>query len=233
MCCQLTELCMSDITPIEPIPDENFKPLNSLISVSQVNIDTLPESKEVDISKGDVFKNDYDLKGKGITSLSESSNQANILIKKLKSKQDELVAKQAELITQVNENTGDVEKIKQAIEAVEADIALLFNPPSTELTANDTTQIPANGEISLLEFDTNAESKFKLTISPLGRLDALDNNLTFVLKLNGADKYTSKDGVFINFDTNVNNGKIELLLRNSSQNAIQATWQAFINIRGV
>ena len=240
MYCQLTGLCMSDITPIEPIPDENFKPSNSLISVSQVNIDTLPESKDIDISNGDVFKNDYDLKGKSITDLSESSNQANILIEKLKKKQDELISKQAELITQVNTNTGDIEtifeeieKIKEAIEKIEADIVLLFNPPSTELTANDTTQVPANGESLLLEFDTNVESKFKLAVSALGRLDVLDDKLAFVLKLNGSDKYTSKDGVFINFDTNVNNGKIELLLRNSSQNAIQATWQAFINIRGV
>ena len=130
------------INPINPIPDDEFKPLEADVSVESIKDEQLPQPKPEndDFSRGNVFSKSYNQTQTNSQELSESSNQANKLLDVLKSKQDEIIDKQKELIIQVNDNVDAIEENRQAIEenkqAIEEnrqDIDLLLKPPATEL----------------------------------------------------------------------------------------------------
>ena len=237
--------------PVNPIPDGDFNPLEADVSVEAIKDNQLPQPRPEndDFSRGNVFSKSYNQTQTNSQELSESSNQANKLLDLLKSKQDEVIEKQAEIIEQVNTNIEDIEANRQAIEknaqdieanrqAIEKnaqDIELILKPPVTQLSVNSTFTAPANGEVLVLEFLNDADSRFNLTISSSIQVDQSNSNLSVSLRVGGVEKYTSfSTFTFPNFDIEANNGKVELYLVNSGASAINnIATIANINIRGI
>lgn len=242
---------LNNITPIEPIEPDKFKPLETNISIEPVKKNQLPQPKgvKIDFSQGNVFDKSYQRTQEDTETLGESINQANILLEEIKEKQDEVIQKQTEVIQQVNTNTQGIAENKKAIEenakaieenakaieSLQKDVELLFKPPATSKAVNNNFDIPANSETLILEFENDADSKFNLTISASIQLVAQVNDLAIALKVNDIVKYTALSTfTFPSFDIEANSGKVELYLVNSSQVAISdINAIANINVRGI
>jgi len=232
------------IEPIEPINPDSFKPLDTDIVVEAVKKNNMPQSKapETDLSEGNVFDKSYQKTQSDTELLGGAVNDSNALLEDLKNKQDEVIAKQVEIINQVNANVDQIEENKQSIDAntdaiaeLREDVYALFKPAVTEINVDDSFNISADDETLVLEFDNNTDSKFNLTISASIQLAAQVNDLTVSLRVDGAEKYTALSTfTFPNFDIEPNSGKIEVYLVNGSQQAINSVNAiANINVRGV